>query len=130
LLAPGGLVLVQRRPPGKPMAGLWEFPGGKVEAHEAPPQALARELGEELGIDVAGDSLMPLTFACHPLGDRELVLLLFTAGRWTGEPRPLHADALLWATPAELRNLAMPPADGPLVDALDHWLQRGAQPMQ
>jgi 8-oxo-dGTP diphosphatase len=110
-----GRVLVQRRPSGKFMAGLWEFPGGKLEAGEAPEIALVRELGEELGIVVAADDLMPLTFASQPLADRHLLLLLYRCTRWTGEPKPLDADALLWRRPDDMGDLSMPPADLPLV---------------
>lgn len=110
-----GRVLVQRRPVGKFMAGLWEFPGGKLEPGEAPEAALVRELAEELGIDVAPGDLAPLTFASQPLADRHLLLLLYRCTRWTGEPRPLDADALLWRRPDEMADLPMPPADLPLV---------------
>lgn len=110
-----GRVLVQRRPVGKFMAGLWEFPGGKLEPGEAPEAALVRELAEELGIDVAAGDLAPLTFASQPLADRHLLLLLYRCTRWTGEPRPLDADALLWRRPDEMADLPMPPADLPLV---------------
>lgn len=110
-----GRVLVQRRPVGKFMAGLWEFPGGKIEPGEAPEDALVRELAEELGIDVAPGDLAPLTFASQPLADRHLLLLLYRCTRWTGEPRPLDADALLWRRPDEMADLPMPPADLPLV---------------
>lgn len=110
-----GRVLVQRRPAGKFMAGLWEFPGGKLEPGEAPEAALVRELAEELGIVVAPDDLAPLTFASQPLVDRHLLLLLYRCTRWAGEPRPLDADALLWRRPDEMADLPMPPADLPLV---------------
>jgi 8-oxo-dGTP diphosphatase len=112
-------VLVQQRPPGKPMAGLWEFPGGKVEPGEAPQAALVRELAEELGIDVASEALTPATFASEPLGERHLVLLLFVARAWSGEPVAHHASALRWVTPADLRDLPMPPADLPMIDVLE-----------
>src|SRR5690349_21655292 len=108
-----GRVLVQQRPPGKPMAGLWEFPGGKVEPGEVPDAALARELREELGIELDAAALEPLTFASEPLGGRHLVLLLYTLREWRGVPEPHHATALRWVTPAELRGLEMPPADLP-----------------
>jgi 8-oxo-dGTP diphosphatase len=110
-----GRVLVQRRPPGKAMAGLWEFPGGKLETGETPERALARELGEELGIVVAPDDLVPLTFASQPLADRHLLLLLYRCTAWIGEPQPLDADALLWRHPDDMADLPMPPADLPLV---------------
>lgn len=113
-----GRVLVQQRPPGKPMAGLWEFPGGKVEPGELPEAALARELKEELGIGVEQPWLVPATFASEPLGDRHLLLLLYTLRKWSGMPQAHHATALKWARPLELHRLEMPPADKPLIDLL------------
>lgn len=117
-----GRVLVQQRPPGKPMAGLWEFPGGKVEAGEVPEAALARELAEELGIAIDAHALAPTAFASEGLGGRHLLLLLYVAREWEGTPEPHHASALQWVRPAEMRALAMPPADVPLVDALERLL--------
>jgi 8-oxo-dGTP diphosphatase len=114
-----GRVLVQQRPPGKPMAGLWEFPGGKVEPGEVPEAALVRELAEELGIDVAAESLTPAVFASEALGERHLVLLLYLAREWRGEPEARHASALRWVFPAELYGLDMPPADVPLIGLLE-----------
>lgn len=114
-----GRVLVQRRPPGKAMAGLWEFPGGKIEPGETPEAALVRELEEELGIGVAAGDLMPAAFASAPLAGRHLLLLLYLCRGWSGTPHPLHAEELLWCPPAALRGLAMPPADLPLVGALE-----------
>jgi 8-oxo-dGTP diphosphatase len=117
-----GRVLLQQRAPGRAMAGLWEFPGGKVEKAELPETALVRELCEELGIEVAADQLAPACFASAPLGDRHMILLLYLCRRWRGEPRPLDACALIWARPEEMRALAMPPADAPLVDLLEALL--------
>lgn len=121
-----GRVLVQQRPPGKPMAGLWEFPGGKVEPGELPEAALARELGEELGIAVDPTALVPAAFASEPLGARHLLLLLYTLRHWGGQPRAEHATALAWVHPPALHALAMPPADRPLIDLLASALQVAA----
>jgi 8-oxo-dGTP diphosphatase len=114
-----GRVLVQQRPPGKPMAGLWEFPGGKVEPGEKPEAALVRELTEELGIAVESACLAPATFASEALGERHLILLLYALRKWRGVPEPRHASALKWVRPLELHALAMPPADKPLIGLLE-----------
>ncbi len=124
LVDAAGRVLVQQRPPGKAMAGLWEFPGGKVEPGETPEAALVRELAEELGIAVAEAALSPLTFASAPLVDRQLLLLLYLCRAWVGEPQALDAIALGWHAPAELRTLAMPPADLPFVVILETALTK------
>lgn len=113
-----GRVLLQQRPPGKPMAGLWEFPGGKIEPGESPESALARELHEELGLTLSGKDLRPIAFASEPLAGRHLLLLLYVARTWQGEPVAHHATELRWVTPAEMRWMPMPPADVPLVEAL------------
>ena len=114
-----GRVLLQQRPEGKSLAGLWEFPGGKVEAGESPEAALIRELEEELAITVPQACLAPATFASAPLGDRHLLLLLYITRKWTGVPRALEATALRWARPNEMHALPMPPADRPLIGLLD-----------
>ncbi len=117
-----GRVLVQQRPAGKQLAGLWEFPGGKVEPGETPEAALVREVTEELGITVAVDALRPLTFASEPLADRHLLLLLYLCREWVGEPQALDAAALAWHAPATLHRLAMPPADLPFIAILEKAL--------
>lgn len=117
-----GRVLLQRRPAGKAMGGLWEFPGGKLEPGETPEQALARELAEELGVHVEPEALEPACFASAPLGGRRLLLLLYRLDRWAGEPRALEASALAWVGVAEMRTMEMPPADRPLVDLLERLL--------
>lgn len=117
-----GRVLVQRRPPGSDLAGLWEFPGGKIERGETPEAALVRELAEELGIVVDRADLSAACFASEPLGTRHLLLLLFICRRWTGTPRPLQASALEWVRVPDLSALWMPPADRPLVRLLETLL--------
>jgi 8-oxo-dGTP diphosphatase len=122
-----GNVLVQQRPQGKSLAGLWEFPGGKMEVGETPEAALVRELDEELGIAVDPADLVPASFASEALHGRHLILLLYIVRRWTGAPRAIEADALAWHTPDALKSLAleslgMPPADRPLVEALARLL--------
>ena len=117
-----GRVLLQRRPPGKQMADLWEFPGGKIEPGEAPEAALVRELAEELAIGVDPATATPLTFASAALGDRHLLLLLYLVRDWQGEPQPLEASALVWVHPSAMHELAMPPADVPLVAMLERLL--------
>lgn len=117
-----GRVLVQRRPEGKPMAGLWEFPGGKVEPGETPEAALIRELHEELGIETWGSCLAPAAFASEPLGQRHLILLLYVCRKWRGIPEARHATELRWVRPLELHGLDMPPADRPLIGLLEALL--------
>jgi 8-oxo-dGTP diphosphatase len=117
-------VLLQQRAPHRSMPGLWEFPGGKVEQGETPEQALVREIEEELGVRISVESLTPLSFASDALGDKRLVLLLYGARQWDGEPKALDASAICWATVDEMRSLPMPPADVPLVKALELILIR------
>ena len=124
LIRPDGKICLQKRPKNKAMAGLWEFPGGKVEADEAPAAALARELDEELGIGVESSSLTPLTFASQPLANRNLLLLLYTCHHWDGEVSALESPELGWFLPSEMKLLQMPPADGPFIDALTCYLER------
>ncbi len=118
LLDPDGRVLIAQRPLGKPMAGLWEFPGGKVEQGEAPEQTLIRELKEELGIVVNVACLAPLTFASHSYPDFHLLMPLYVCRRWEGIVRALEAQQLAWVRPNRLRDYPMPPADEPLVSHL------------
>ncbi len=113
-----GRVLVQQRAHGA-LAGLWEFPGGKIEDGETPAIALIRELREELGIDVEAACLAPAAFASEPLGDRHLLLLLHVCRKWKGIPQPLEAAALKWVWPIELHALDMPAPDKPLIGLLE-----------
>jgi 8-oxo-dGTP diphosphatase len=110
-----GRVLIAERPANKAMAGLWEFPGGKVEAGERPEDALIRELSEELGITVREPCLSPLTFASHSDPTFHLLMPLYVCRRWEGTPQPLEHARLSWVRPNRLRDYAMPPADEPLV---------------
>ena len=115
LVDPDGRVLICKRPQGKPMAGLWEFPGGKVEIGELPEDALIRELQEELGIDVTKACLAPLTFASHAYESFHLLMPLYICRRWNGVARPLEGQELAWVKPNKLRSYDMPPADEPLI---------------
>ena len=115
LVDPDGRVLIAQRPEGKPMAGLWEFPGGKVEAGEKPEDTLIRELEEELGIVVKEACLAPLTFASHTYPDFHLVMPLYVCRRWDGTVTANEGQKLAWVRPSRLREYPMPPADVPLV---------------
>jgi 8-oxo-dGTP diphosphatase len=118
LIDTDGRVLIAQRPPGKSMAGLWEFPGGKLEPGERPEQALIRELKEELGIVVKEECLAPLTFASHSYPDFHLLMPLYVCRRWQGFVEAREQQALKWVRPNELRNYPMPPADEPLISHL------------
>jgi 8-oxo-dGTP diphosphatase len=118
LIDPDGRVLIAQRPAGKPMAGLWEFPGGKVEPGERPEQCLIRELGEELGIAVKEECLAPLTFASHLYPDFYLLMPLYVCRRWAGFVEAREGQQLKWVRPHELRTYPMPPADEPLISHL------------
>jgi 8-oxo-dGTP diphosphatase len=118
LIDADGRVLIQQRPEGKPMAGLWEFPGGKIEQGETPERSLIRELGEELGIEVKEACLAPLTFASHAYGTFHLLMPLYVCRRWAGTARSLEGQALAWVEPHRLRDYPMPPADVPLIPVL------------
>lgn len=113
-----GRVLLQQRPEGKAMAGLWEFPGGKVEEGETPEQTLIRELKEELDIDVTEACLAPLTFASHAYDEFHLLMPLYVCRRWSGLVRAVEAKALSWVRPIRMRDYPMPPADEPLIPVL------------
>jgi 8-oxo-dGTP diphosphatase len=113
-----GRVLIAQRPAGKSMAGLWEFPGGKIEPGEAPEQTLVRELKEELGIVVNVACLAPLTFASHAYPDFHLLMPLYVCRRWDGTVRALEGQIISWVRPNRLRDYPMPPADEPLISHL------------
>lgn len=110
-----GRVLLARRPEGKPMAGLWEFPGGKLGEGETPEQAMVRELAEELGISVHPACLAPLTFASHAYDGFHLLMPLYICRKWQGRARPLEGQELAWVRKQHLRDYPMPPADEPLI---------------
>ena len=118
-------VLIAQRPEGKPMAGLWEFPGGKVEAGERPEETLIRELAEELGITVQEACLAPLTFASHAYETFHLLMPLYICRRWDGLVQAREGQALKWVRPRQLREHDMPPADEPLIPALIDLLGAG-----
>lgn len=122
LIDPDGRVLLAQRPEGKSMAGLWEFPGGKVEPNETPEAALIRELHEELGIETWESCLAPLTFASHAYDSFHLLMPLFACRKWNGIPESRESQKLTWVQPARLRDFPMPPADIPLISVLRDWL--------
>lgn len=117
-----GRVLLAQRPPGKSMAGLWEFPGGKVDPGETPEAALMRELDEELGIATWSSCLAPLTFASHAYDDFHLLMPLFVCRKWQGQPHAREGQSLAWVRPARFADYPMPPADRPIVPFLRDWL--------
>jgi 8-oxo-dGTP diphosphatase len=123
LLDADGRILIAKRPAGRPLAGLWEFPGGKAEPAESPEHALIRELAEELGIDIAAADLSPLSFASHAYPDFHLLMPLFLCTRWRGEATPHEGQELAWVKPTELGSYAMPPADEPLKAVLPALLR-------
>ena len=122
LIDADGRVLLAQRPAGKAHAGLWEFPGGKVDPGETPEAALIRELGEELGISVAAACLAPGSFASEPAADRQLLLLLYACRKWQGVPRAIEAAALRWVRPVDMHALAMPPADRSMIGLIEALL--------
>lgn len=117
-----GRVLLAQRPADKPMGGLWEFPGGKIEPGETPEAALIRELTEELAIDTAESCLAPLTFASHSYDEFHLLMTLFVCRKWKGQPQPVEGGQLRWVRPNALRDFPMPPADIPLIPVLQDLL--------
>lgn len=122
LVDPDGRVLLAQRPEGKAMAGLWEFPGGKVEQGETPETALIRELHEELGIDTWKSCLAPLTFASHSYDDFHLLMPVFICRKWDGIVMGREGQALKWVKPALLRDFPMPAADLPLIPVIRDWV--------
>lgn len=122
LIDADGRVLLAQRPEGKSMAGLWEFPGGKVEQGESPEAALIRELKEELGIDTWSSCLAPLTFASHAYEDFHLLMPVFACRRWQGTPHAREGQTLKWVRAKDLSQYPMPPADIPLIPILRDWL--------
>jgi 8-oxo-dGTP diphosphatase len=122
LIDPDGRVLLAQRPEGKAMAGLWEFPGGKVEPDETPEACLIRELEEELGISTWESCLAPLTFASHGYDDFHLLMPLYACRKWRGIVQAREGQRLAWARARELAGYPMPPADRPLIPLLRDWL--------
>ena len=122
LIDTDGRVLLARRPEGKAMAGLWEFPGGKIEPGETPEAALIREMTEELGINTEQSCLAPIAFASHGYDDFHLLLLLYACRRWRGAVSPREGNDTVWVRPNRLRDYPMPPADEPLVAMLQDLL--------
>ena len=122
LIDPDGRVLLAQRPEGKSMAGLWEFPGGKVEPGETPEAALIRELHEELGIETWQSCLAPMAFASHSYADFHLLMPLFACRKWSGIVQPREGQGLAWVRPEKLAGYPMPPADIPLIPQIRMWL--------
>lgn len=122
LMDADGRILLAKRPEGKKMAGLWEFPGGKVAEGETPERALIRELQEELGIDTRTSCLAPIGFASHAYEDFHLLMPLYVCRVWDGTPQPKEGQELAWVRPARLGDYDMPPADIPLIAQLRDWV--------
>ncbi len=117
-----GRVLIAQRPEGKSMAGLWEFPGGKVEKHETPEAALIRELKEELAVDTVESCLAPFTFASHAYDDFHLLMPLYVCRKWEGRVTPMENQQIKWVMPMRLGDYPLPPADKPLIAMLRDYL--------
>lgn len=122
LIDPDGRILIAKRPEGKKLAGLWEFPGGKVDPGETPERALIRELQEELGVDTRASCLAPIGFASHAYDDFHLLMPLYVCRVWQGTPTGKEGQELAWVRPARLGDYPMPPADIPLVAQLRDWV--------
>lgn len=118
-----GRVLLTQRPEGKSLAGLWEFPGGKLEPDETPEAALIRELHEELGIALCPTCFAPLSFVSHAYEQFHLLMLLYVAHRWEGIPQSREGQAMTWKRPRDMRAMPMPPADIPLIPALEEYVK-------
>jgi 8-oxo-dGTP diphosphatase len=117
-----GRILLAKRPDNKPMAGLWEFPGGKIEKDETPEQALMREIDEELGVNTLQSCLAPVSFASHTYDEFHLLLLLYICRRWQGRPAPREGGELAWVNPLQLRRYEMPPANKEFISVLQDLL--------
>ncbi|MBN9564666.1 MAG: (deoxy)nucleoside triphosphate pyrophosphohydrolase [Alphaproteobacteria bacterium] len=123
IVSPMGEILLSRRPEGKSMAGMWEFPGGKMEANESPEQALQRELLEEIGIKAKTHTMTPAAFASHAYEDFHLLMPLFLVKEWTNDPVPLEGQLLQWFKLSKIDTASMPPPDGPLVDRIREMIK-------
>ncbi len=124
LVRDDGRIFLQKRPEGKALAGLWEFPGGKIEDGESPEHALARELAEEIGVGAQPADMVPVTFASEPVAGKHMILLLYALTCWSGEPAGVEGQETGWFTLAEMADLPMPPADLPFLAPLSEYLAR------
>ncbi len=124
LVREDGAIFLQKRPEGKALAGLWEYPGGKMEPSETPESALIRELAEEIGVNVDASDMVPITFASQPVAGKHMILLLYALSRWSSEPIAQEGQETGWFTLSELADLPMPPADLPFIAPLAEYLAR------